>query len=86
MVACHVPALLIPYPQAMDDHQYKNASFLEKKGICLQKREGEIRPGDIKMHLNEIWSTLESRQEKARALKEHHSKYTLKDLVMENLA
>ncbi len=35
-VACvGIPAIFVPLPSAVDDHQTKNASFLEKKGAAL---------------------------------------------------
>ena len=32
---CNIPAILIPYPWAIDNHQYYNASFLEKNGKAI---------------------------------------------------
>lgn len=37
-----LPSILIPYPYATDDHQYKNASFLEKNGAAVIFRETEL--------------------------------------------
>ena len=35
-------ALFIPYPYAVSDHQYYNAKWLEKKGLCSIIRESEL--------------------------------------------
>jgi len=32
---CNIPAILIPYPGAIDNHQYYNAFFLEKNGKAI---------------------------------------------------
>jgi len=32
---CNIPAILIPYPYAIDNHQYYNALFLEKNGKAI---------------------------------------------------
>jgi UDP-N-acetylglucosamine--N-acetylmuramyl-(pentapeptide) pyrophosphoryl-undecaprenol N-acetylglucosamine transferase len=37
-----VPTILIPYPFAADQHQSKNAQFLEQKvggGICIEEKD-----------------------------------------------
>jgi len=32
LVRCETPAILVPYPQAADDHQRANAAFFEQQG------------------------------------------------------
>jgi UDP-N-acetylglucosamine--N-acetylmuramyl-(pentapeptide) pyrophosphoryl-undecaprenol N-acetylglucosamine transferase len=32
---CNIPAILIPYPLAIDNHQYYNAFFLKKNGKAI---------------------------------------------------
>ncbi len=34
-IRCRLPAFLVPYPFATDDHQTANASFLEQQGGCV---------------------------------------------------
>jgi UDP-N-acetylglucosamine--N-acetylmuramyl-(pentapeptide) pyrophosphoryl-undecaprenol N-acetylglucosamine transferase len=36
-----IPVILVPYPQAAEDHQVKNALSLEKKDACILIREEE---------------------------------------------
>ena len=35
LIQCQVPAILIPYPYAADDHQIANADYLQAKGGCV---------------------------------------------------
>ncbi|MHB1274781.1 MAG: undecaprenyldiphospho-muramoylpentapeptide beta-N-acetylglucosaminyltransferase [Candidatus Humimicrobiaceae bacterium] len=35
IASCNIPAILIPYPGAIDNHQYFNAFFLEKNGKAI---------------------------------------------------
>jgi UDP-N-acetylglucosamine--N-acetylmuramyl-(pentapeptide) pyrophosphoryl-undecaprenol N-acetylglucosamine transferase len=32
LIRCETPAILVPYPQAADDHQRANAAFFERQG------------------------------------------------------
>lgn len=45
LVACHTPAVLVPYPYAADNHQMLNARYLEQQGAALvveQRALGEL--------------------------------------------
>ncbi len=42
LCANSLPTLFIPYPYAAKDHQYINAKFLEKKGLCYICRENDL--------------------------------------------
>jgi UDP-N-acetylglucosamine--N-acetylmuramyl-(pentapeptide) pyrophosphoryl-undecaprenol N-acetylglucosamine transferase len=51
IVRCRVPSILIPYPHAADNHQYLNASYLERKGggiICLQDKMDEVLLDEVR--------------------------------------
>ena len=39
LAACRLPAVLVPFPHAAEDHQYHNAKVLEKYGCALVFRE-----------------------------------------------
>ncbi len=43
IAAAGVPALLVPYPYATGDHQYKNALHFSEKGAALVVREAELQ-------------------------------------------
>lgn len=45
LIRCETPAILIPYPQAADDHQRANASFFERQGggiVVAQTALGQL--------------------------------------------
>ena len=51
IVRCRVPSILVPYPHAADNHQYLNASYLERKGggiICLQDKMNEVLLDEVR--------------------------------------
>ncbi len=45
LIRCETPAILVPYPQAADDHQQANAAFFERQGggiVVPQARVGQL--------------------------------------------
>lgn len=43
LCANSLPTLFIPYPYAASDHQYYNAKYIEKKGMCFICREKNLK-------------------------------------------
>ncbi|PTX90798.1 UDP-N-acetylglucosamine--N-acetylmuramyl-(pentapeptide) pyrophosphoryl-undecaprenol N-acetylglucosamine transferase [Opitutus sp. ER46] len=46
LIRCEAPAILVPYPQAADDHQRANAVYFEQQGgglVVPQTRLGDLR-------------------------------------------
>lgn len=50
LAAAGVPAILLPYPHAADDHQRKNADVFTASGGCVTLDEREL-PGRLDRHL-----------------------------------
>jgi UDP-N-acetylglucosamine--N-acetylmuramyl-(pentapeptide) pyrophosphoryl-undecaprenol N-acetylglucosamine transferase len=51
IIRCRIPSVLVPYPHAADNHQYLNASFLERKGggiVCLEDKMEDILLDEIR--------------------------------------
>ena len=57
IICCRVPSILVPYPYAAENHQQKNASYLESKGaglVCMQEKiESELLNEIREMMFNE---------------------------------
>lgn len=47
LAAAGVPAVLVPYPHAVDDHQSGNARFLEKAGAAFLLPQSELSPASL---------------------------------------
>jgi UDP-N-acetylglucosamine--N-acetylmuramyl-(pentapeptide) pyrophosphoryl-undecaprenol N-acetylglucosamine transferase len=46
LIRCETPAILVPFPQAADDHQRANAAFFERQGggiVVPQDRLAQLR-------------------------------------------
>lgn len=53
LCANSLPTLFVPFPYAARDHQYTNAKFLEKKGLCYVLRENELSSEKLMRFLKE---------------------------------
>jgi UDP-N-acetylglucosamine--N-acetylmuramyl-(pentapeptide) pyrophosphoryl-undecaprenol N-acetylglucosamine transferase len=42
LIRCETPAILVPYPQAADDHQRANAAFFERQGCGIAIEQTQI--------------------------------------------
>ncbi len=82
-----VPAILIPYPAASDQHQLKNALFLEKVGGAIPKIESALTPQTLAQAVLSFIA-LEKRSEMQKAMrtfKEQQKKGVLSKLISELL-
>ncbi|OGT43546.1 MAG: undecaprenyldiphospho-muramoylpentapeptide beta-N-acetylglucosaminyltransferase [Gammaproteobacteria bacterium RIFCSPHIGHO2_12_FULL_40_19] len=69
LAAAGLPSVLIPYPYAVDDHQYANAQFLERAGAAVIFRESELSAEKLNAFLENLLSSpkrLQVMAEKAR--------------------
>ncbi|MBM3712662.1 MAG: hypothetical protein FJW56_04395, partial [Actinobacteria bacterium] len=44
LIITGIPAILIPYPKAVENHQYYNAEYLEKNGKAIVVSDGDMSP------------------------------------------
>ena len=63
------PAILIPYPHAMDDHQAANAAVLEKAGAAWVIRQEALDADGLARLLADIFAHPETLKERAAAAK-----------------
>lgn len=88
LCAAGVGSLLVPFPQAVDDHQTKNACFLVERGAARLLRQGD----DLPIQLTEAMRSLDSREallpmaNAARALARPDAASDVADLLMEQIA
>lgn len=49
LIRCETPAILVPYPQAADDHQRANAAFFERQGggIAVEQTQMERMTAEV---------------------------------------
>ena len=64
-----VPALLIPFPAAMDDHQTYNAQVVEQKGAALVIKEDKIDVNELAKTIAHVINKEPERQQMARQMK-----------------
>ena len=49
-----VPAVLVPFPHAVDDHQFANAQWLERAGGAKVMREHDLNPSKLAALVSEL--------------------------------
>lgn len=84
-LAFEVPALLIPFPHAMDNHQEKNADYVVALHLAIKRLEGTTTSKEKGLLLQELWKTKKERQESFQLHKQKNTVKTLCALVMEHL-
>ncbi|GLR12602.1 UDP-N-acetylglucosamine--N-acetylmuramyl-(pentapeptide) pyrophosphoryl-undecaprenol N-acetylglucosamine transferase [Chitinimonas prasina] len=52
--AVGVPAILVPYPSAVDDHQTGNAAYLADFGAAVLRQQSELSPAWLAQQLKEM--------------------------------
>ena len=78
------PAILVPYPTAMDDHQSANADVLEKANAAWVIKQDRLTPDGLAALLTEIFmhpDTLAARAAAAKALGHPDAAARLADLA-----
>lgn len=61
LTAAGLGSLLIPYPNAVDDHQWFNAQYLAKNGAALVSRQSEMNPEKLREILSDLLEHPEKR-------------------------
>ena len=88
LCAAGVPSLLVPFPQAVDDHQTKNAQYLVERGAAQLLPQGE----DLAQRLGATLEILNEREDllrmakAARALAKPDAADRVADIVLEQTA
>ena len=70
LLAARRPALLVPYPHAMDDHQTANARHFTETGGGWMLPQAEFTPTDLAVRLIALMSEPEQLNARAEALRQ----------------
>lgn len=81
LIEYEVPAILLPYPHASDDHQNKNAECMEKMGGALHLKDTRCFLSDFMRCKKDLFTM----QEAIRSFKQGENKPSLSSLVQEVL-
>lgn len=85
-LASGVPSILIPYPQAADEHQLANAQLVSEAGAGLVLPEARIKElGDIIEKLLNDQDLLSQMRERALAFPGKNATSSIVDLILEEL-
>ncbi len=81
-----LPSILVPLPQAIDDHQTKNATYLVDQGAAVLMRQSELTPQALSESLKSLLSQPEKLAEmglKARSLAKPEAAQLVADICLE---
>lgn len=86
VTAAGKPAIFIPFPEAADDHQLRNAEAVADRGAALLIPQAELTPhllADAIVHLLADRHALQEMSERARALSHHDAAGRVARMVAE---
>lgn len=72
LMALGKPAILIPYPYAAANHQFKNAAALAQKGAALVIVDSEQLPGNLQQTLKALLQSQEKIKDMAKKMQALH--------------
>ncbi len=81
LIAFEVPAVLIPYPLAAEDHQLSNAEFLTAIGGALCLRESDLNPASLGKALETLALHLDEKKTAILKFKNHEHKQELSSII-----
>ncbi len=81
LMAMGSPAVLVPFPYAAANHQFKNAQALEKKGAAVVVKDDEQLAQKLSQILPELLSDSERLQKMAAAMKQLHPKNSIERML-----
>jgi len=86
LIAHHIPALLVPYPYEVKEHQTKNAQFMRYTvGGCRIRQEGALTP---KVFATELLNLMERREGMTQAIERYNDQDTrpaLSEMIVEEI-
>jgi UDP-N-acetylglucosamine--N-acetylmuramyl-(pentapeptide) pyrophosphoryl-undecaprenol N-acetylglucosamine transferase len=89
ITAAGIASILMPFPAAVDDHQWHNGQYLQQAGAAKLIREAELTPVKLTALLQEILqhrALTVTMAEKARALAQPHAAQAVAAMVIAQLS
>lgn len=86
LAAAGLPAMLVPYPHAIDDHQTQNARFLADAGAAVLIPQTELTPEHLSWAIRDLLSIsgkLDAMSQKARSLARPHAARQVATICLE---
>jgi UDP-N-acetylglucosamine--N-acetylmuramyl-(pentapeptide) pyrophosphoryl-undecaprenol N-acetylglucosamine transferase len=86
ITAAGKPAIFVPFPQAADDHQRRNAEAIAQSGVAVLIPQPELTPERLAQTLVELFgdpARLKQMSERARALSHHDAAGRVARMVAE---
>ena len=84
--AAGLPSILVPFPQAVDDHQTRNAEYLVERGAAVLLKQSDALAGELQQHLAALAAAPDRMQamgQAAKALSKPDAAERVADAVME---
>ena len=81
LIAFEVPAVLIPYPLATEDHQTSNAEFLTAIGGALCLRESDLNSASLRKALETLALHLDEKKTAILKFKNQEHKQDLSSII-----
>lgn len=89
IAALRLPALLVPYPTAADNHQWHNARAFEETGAALLLEQRKATPEKVSQALRELMEGVEERKRMKAALAQWHAPQaalTIAEKILQNVS
>jgi UDP-N-acetylglucosamine--N-acetylmuramyl-(pentapeptide) pyrophosphoryl-undecaprenol N-acetylglucosamine transferase len=86
VTAAGKPAIFVPFPQAADDHQRRNAEVIAQGGAAMLIPQSDLTPerlADVMLELMSDRGRLQQMSERARALSHHDAAGRVARMVAE---
>ncbi|MBS3964988.1 MAG: undecaprenyldiphospho-muramoylpentapeptide beta-N-acetylglucosaminyltransferase [Methylomonas sp.] len=82
VAVCGLPAIFVPLPHAIDDHQTANARYLRDAGAALMLKQADLNARTLRPAIEQAMTTLSAMSRAARQLARPDATRTVADLCV----
>lgn len=83
VAACGLPAIFVPLPHAIDDHQSANARYLADCGAALLLPQSELNAENLRKAIEKTMTSLTSMSQAAKSLAKLNATQTVADICLQ---